>query len=122
MESANIIEKYTNREQTDINDIPILLIELEKYLNLILHDNSWFRQKRQQKEQHKEQILETINTLTKYMNIIHDYYNKISYETISDNIDINYYFVDTMTNAIIILYTYIYHYNIFDTASYYGCI
>lgn len=102
MESANIIEKYTNREQTDINDIPILLIELEKYLNLILHDNSWFRQKRQQKEQHKEQILETINTLTKYMNIIHDYYNKISYETISDNIDINYYFVDTMTNAIII--------------------
>jgi len=123
MDSANIIEKYTDREPTDINDIndiPILLIELEKYLNLILHDNSWFREKSsrqkssRQKEEQKKQIQETINTLTNYMNIIHDYYNKISQETISNNIDINYQFVDTMTNAIIILYTYIYHYNIFD--------
>ena len=123
MDSVNIIEEYTYSESADIKKIPILLIELEKYLNLILHDNSWFRekssrqkssrQKEEQKEQ-KEQIQETINTLTNYMNIIHDYYNKISHETISNNIDINYQFVDTMTNAIIILYTYIYHYNIFD--------
>lgn len=53
-----------------------------------------------------------IDTLTKYMIIIYNYYNKIDIYTISHNIDINYHFVDTMTVAIIILYSYIYFQNI----------
>lgn len=53
-----------------------------------------------------------IETLKKYMNIIYNYYDKISISELSSNIDINYHFIDTMTTAIIILYSYIYFYNI----------
>lgn len=116
MESIRSIERYKDREPSDINDITILLLELEDYLNSIFHENSWFRQK---KSMQKTEIEDTIETLTKYMNIIHDYYAKNSHDIISDNIEINYYFVDIMTNAIIILYIYIYHYNIYDIDNHY---
>ena len=51
------------------------------------------------------------------MNIIHNYYAKISHDIIQYNIDINYHFIDTMTTAIIILYSYIYI-NIFYEKNY----
>ena len=111
-EYNTFFDRYKQDKTIDINEIEPLLEKFEEYLNSILHQNYWFRNT-YVKITAKE-LEDTITILTKYMNIIHDYYARISHEIISYNIDINYHFVDMMTTSIIILYSYIYHYNIFE--------
>ncbi len=115
-EYDTFFNKYINTEQSNINYVKPLLINFENYLNSIINDNDWFRNinKQTKKEATKEGLENTIATLTRYMNIIHDYYARINHDIIKINIDINFYFVDIMTTAIIILYSYIYHNNIFE--------
>jgi hypothetical protein len=111
--------EYKIKGESDINDVEKLLNNFQNYLDLILKDNKWFRNiDKLSKDISTKEVLEnTINNLTKYMNIIHNYYAKIDHDTIKKNIDINFHFVDIMTTAIIILYSYVYHNNIFELKS-----
>ena len=116
-EYNTFFESQIIQEISDINNVEILLQKLEDYLNSILREIPWFRNNKWQYSKikpSKEQINDTIIILTRYMNIIHNYYAKISHDIIQYNIDINYHFIDTMTTAIIILYSYIFNYNIYD--------
>ena len=107
-------DEYSKSLTSDINTISILFKKFEVYLNSILRINDWFRRIKDGKRVNEAAIESTITTLSKYMNIIYEYYAKIEKQEILNNIDINYYFVDVMTTAIIILYSYIYEYNIID--------
>ena len=100
--------EYKIKGESDINDVEKLLNIFENYLDSILRDNTWFRNidKLSKNIPTKEVLENTKENLTKYMNIIHNYYAKIDHYTIKENIDINFHFVDIMTTAIIILYSY----------------
>jgi len=118
-EYDTFFNNYNIKVESDINDVEKLLNNFENYLNSILRDNNWFRNiDKLSKDPPTKEVLEnTIKNLTKYMNIIHDYYVKIDHDIIKKNIDINFHFVDIMTTAIIILYSYVYHNNIFELKS-----
>ena len=104
----DLFRLYYNKKDTNINDIVELLKIFEKYLVSIYKPLHWFSDNKKNRESYNV----IINTLIKYMNIVYNYYDKIPITRISHNIDINYKFIDTMTIAIIILYSYIYQYNI----------
>jgi hypothetical protein len=107
-------DEYKMSSKSDINNVSILFKNFEVYLNSILRLNEWFRRINNGKRVNEAAIECTITTLSKYMNIIYEYYAKIEKEEILNNIDINYYFIDVMTTAIIILYSYIYNFNIIE--------
>jgi hypothetical protein len=118
----DIFNKYETSSTSNINNVLELLKIFQNYLDSIYLTVKEFRNLKFLRDSSYVSVKGTsqinydfiIGTLKKYMNIIYNYYNKIQLSELSNNIDINYHFVDTMTTAIIILYSYIYFYNISD--------
>ena len=89
----------------------IILINIQKFLIVILNkfkkylDTIYLNISEFKSNTNYDTIIETLKT---YMNIIYNYYDKIQISELENNININYQFIDVMTIAIIILYSYIF--------------
>ena len=99
----NYFTKYSKVSKSNINDVVKILNKFKKYLDTIYLNISEFKP-----NTNYDNIIETLKT---YMNIIYNYYDKIKISELENNIDINYQFIDVMTIAIIILYSYIFFNN-----------
>jgi hypothetical protein len=96
----NYFNKYSKVSKSNINDVVKILEKFKKYLDTIYLNISEFKP-----NTNYDNIIETLKT---YMNIIYNYYDKIEISELENNININYQFIDVMTIAIIILYSYIF--------------
>ena len=99
----NYFNKYSKVSKSNINDVLKILNKFKKYLDTIYLNISEFKP-----NTNYDTIIETLKT---YMNIIYNYYDKIQISQLENNININYHFIDVMTIAIIILYSYIFFNN-----------
>ena len=96
----NYFNKYSKVSKSNINDVVKILNKFKKYLDTIYLNISEFKP-----NTNYDNIIETLKN---YMNIIYNYYDKIQISQLENNININYQFIDVMTIAIIILYSYIF--------------
>ena len=96
----NYFTKYSKVSKSNINDVLKILKKFKKYLDTIYLNISEFKP-----NTNYDNIIETLKN---YMNIIYNYYDKIQISQLENNININYQFIDVMTIAIIILYSYIF--------------
>ena len=99
----NYFTKYSKVSKSNINDVLKILNKFKKYLDTIYLNISEFKP-----NTNYDNIIETLKN---YMNIIYNYYDKIEISELENNININYQFIDVMTIAIIILYSYIFFNN-----------